>query len=206
MGVDGMNLRPEQNIRSLPEVLQSAGYVTAAFGKSSPLTEPLRQGFHVFLGQVAQGLCHNMYPTHIDQGQGQLNFALSGNFVNKSRELCMKNPERYNYTIDVFHNAAMAWMSEVSKGPSPFFLYLSYTIPHAGGWGDYPKMPESGQPVPLDMGYGREDWPDVERDHAAVVSYMDLKVGELMKQLQLLGIDQQTICCLECFSDLKKEL
>ena len=192
MGLDGMSLRPEQNVSTFPEVLQSAGYVTAAFGKTSPLTAPLRQGFQVFLGQVSQGLCHNMYPRHIDQGKGQLNFALFGNFANKSRDLCMENPERYNYTIDVFHDAAMAWLEEVSKAPGPpFFLYMSYTIPHAGGWGDYPKMPESGQPVPLDMGYTDRTWPSVERDHAATVSYMDLKIGQLMKHLQTLGIDEK---------------
>lgn len=198
MGLDGMSLRPEQNVSTFPEVLQSAGYVTAAFGKTSPLTAPLRQGFQVFLGQVSQGLCHNMYPRHIDQGKGQLNFPLLGNFANKSRDLCMENPERYNYTIDVFHDAAMAWLEEVSKipNPAPFFLYMSYTIPHAGGWGDYPKMPESGQPVPLDMGYTDKTWPSVERDHAATVSYMDLKIGQLMKQLQTLGIDEKTICSL----------
>ena len=109
----------------------------------------------------------------------------------------MENPERYNYTIDAFHDAAMAWLEEVSKAPGPpFFLYMSYTIPHAGGWGDYPKMPESGQPVPLDMGYTDRTWPSVERDHAATVSYMDLKIGQLMKHLQTLGIDEKTICSL----------
>ena len=57
-------------------------------------------------------------------------------------------------------------------------------------------MPESGQPVPLDMGYTDKTWPSVERDHAATVSYMDLKIGQLMKQLQTLGIDEKTICSL----------
>lgn len=174
MGVAKMNLRPKQ-ITIFPEVLQSAGYVTGAFGKTSPLAEPLRQGFDVFLGQISQGLCHQMYPKRIDRGHGVLNFALSGNKKKKSRELCMKNPQRYNYTIDVFQDAAIAWMAKVSKGPSPFFLYLSYTIPHAGNWADNRQMRETGQPVPLDMGYGDQDWPEVERDHAAVVSYLDRK-------------------------------
>lgn len=140
-----------------------------------------------------------MYPKYIDEAEGELNFPLSGNVQEKSRELCMANPESYNYTIDVFHTAALAWLEEVSKGPAPFFLYMSYTIPHAGGWADSPLMPETGQPVPVDMGYGSNGsaWPEVERDHAAVISYMDLKVGELMKQLKDLGIDDQTICLFE---------
>lgn len=193
--VDGMSLRPGQMI-TFTQLLQSAGYATAAFGKISPLTSPLEQGFDMFLGQVSQGLCHNMYPKQVDRGDGQLNFELLGNFAPKSRELCMQHPEKYNYTIDVFHEAAMSWMMRAANQSRPFFLYMSYTIPHAGGWGDSPQMPESGQPVPLDMGYREESWPEVERDHAAVVTYMDLKVGQLMQQLKLLGIDQQTICSL----------
>ena len=196
MRVNGRSLGVAQNISVFPQVLQQAGYATGAFGKTAPLDSPLQQGFSIFIGQKSQGLCHNMYPKHIDREDGFLNFPLSGNFQNKSRELCMKKPERYNYTIDVFQDAAIAWMTEVSKTTSPFFLYMSYTIPHAGGWGDFPKMPENGQPVPYDMGYGRKDWPEVERDHAAVISYMDMKIGELMEQLKSLGIDNKTICLL----------
>ena len=45
-----------------------AGYRTAAFGKVAPLASPLEQGFEVFVGQVDQALCHNMYPKKIDSG------------------------------------------------------------------------------------------------------------------------------------------
>lgn len=62
MGLDGMSLRPEQNVSTFPEVLQSAGYVTAAFGKTSPLTAPLRQGFQVSWTGVARTL-----PQHVSQ-------------------------------------------------------------------------------------------------------------------------------------------
>lgn len=196
MRVNGRSLPVAQNISVFPQVLQRAGYATGAFGKIAPLDSPLQQGFSIFIGQKHQGLCHNMYPKHIDREAGSLNLPLSGNFQNKSRELCMKNPEKYNYTIDVFQDAAIAWLTKVSKGTAPFFLYMSYTIPHAGGWGDFPKWPESGQPVPYDMGYGHKDWPEVERDHAAVISYMDMKIGELMEQLKSLGIDNNTICLL----------
>ena len=53
---------------------------------------------------------------------------------------------------------------EVVKAPTPFFLYLSYTVPHAGGWGDAPSSPEDGNPVPSDMAYGNQSWPAVEKD------------------------------------------
>ena len=52
---------------------------------------------------------------------------------------------------------------EVAEAPVPFFLYLSYTVPHAGGWGDAPSSPEDGNPVPSDLGYGNHSWPAVEK-------------------------------------------
>ena len=41
-------------------VLKNAGYHTAAIGKAAPLLSPLDQGFDYFVGQIDQGLCHNM--------------------------------------------------------------------------------------------------------------------------------------------------
>ncbi|CAK9084067.1 unnamed protein product [Durusdinium trenchii] len=193
--LNGEELKPEQNFTLLPQLFQRAGFRTGAFGKLAPLVSPLRQGFDVFVGQVDQALCHNMYPKEIDTGDGTLNFKLSGNIHSPSptRERCMQSPDSYNYTIDVFHKEAMSWMRQVAQTSQPFFLYLSYTVPHAGGWGDAPASPEQGNPVPTDMGYGHQPWPEVEKDHAAVISYLDDKVGDVMKQLKALKIDEKTM-------------
>mmetsp|Transcript_11031 Transcript_11031/g.22801 ORF Transcript_11031/g.22801 Transcript_11031/m.22801 type:complete len:486 (-) Transcript_11031:100-1557(-) len=192
-GLSGEAIQPSQNVTTLAQMLKSAGYNTGAFGKVAPLTFPTRQGFDAFVGQVNQGYCHNMYPKDIDTGLAQLNFPLSGNKRKKSRGLCMKNPELYNYTIDVFHDTGMAWLEAAAKKSEPFFLYLSYTIPHAGGWGDAPKAPEQGAPVPTDLQYADKPWPDVEKDHAAVITYLDRMVGDLMQRLKALGVDKDTL-------------
>lgn len=196
LGLDGQVLHPSAaNLTLVPELFRQAGYRTGAFGKVAPLASPLEQGFEVFVGQVDQALCHNMYPKKIDSGVQQLNFELSANMHSPapSRERCMENPKGYNYTIDVFHDQAMAWMEEVVKAPTAFFLYLSYTVPHAGGWGDAPSSPEDGNPVPSDMAYGNQSWPAVEKDHAAVISYLDAKVGDLLARLKSLRIDEKTL-------------
>ena len=71
-------------------------------------------------------------------------------------------------------------------------MYLSFTIPHAGGWTDTNK--EQGNPVPTDGEYEKhEDWPDVEKDHASVITYMDDYVGQLMRKLQEKEMDDNTI-------------
>ena len=46
--------------------------------------------------------------------------------------------------------------------PKPFFVYKSYTVPHAGGWGN---SNEDGAPVPDPGPFAKEtSWPEVERD------------------------------------------
>jgi len=66
-------------------------------------------------------------------------------------------------------------------------------VPHAGGWSDAPQSLETGSPVPTDLQYADKPWPDVEKDHAAVITYLDGKVGDLMLRLKRLGVDEQTL-------------
>ena len=136
-------------------MLKNAGYATAAVGKTAPLHWPLYQGFDYFTGQLDQGLCHNMYPRLIDSGlcQGDkfpcMNaLLLPLNWKEKNRTLCMGEPSAYNYTVDVFQSHALEWLDSAmpkaratdSAERTPFFLYLSFTVPHAGGWGSAPEL------------------------------------------------------------------
>ena len=67
--------------------------------------------------------------------------------------------------------------------PKPFFVYKSYTVPHAGGWGN---SNEDGAPVPDQGVFAKEtSWPEVERDHAAVIFYLDGLVGQLVGVLKV---------------------
>ena len=191
----GTSLRPGEAV-TVAELLKQEGYRTAMVGKAAPLTSPLEQGFDYFIGQVSQSECHNMYPKSIDFGTGTSNFPLPLNAKNiRSRENCMANPEEYNYTVDITQSRSLSWLKKtVSESRSePFFLYMSFTVPHAGGWGSPPNNPESGAPVPSDGQYADESWPDVEKDHAAVITYLDQYVGETMATLQSLGVDEDTV-------------
>lgn len=148
----------------LPKLLKAGGYETAVFGKSAPMDHvsaqgkpgtlnwgnPTHFGFDAFSGQPDQGLCHNMYPATINDGTSVVNLTLNTE-KEKSRELCMAEPEAYNYTTDLFADHAMAWLRG-RKSKKPYFLYLSFTVPHAGGWGSAPNQPEQGNPVPVAMG------------------------------------------------------
>ena len=72
--------------------------------------------------------------------------------------------------------------------------YEAFTVPHAGGWGSAPSEPETGAPVPSDGQYASQTlWPDVEKDHAAVITYLDSYVGEMMALLKTLNVDDNTV-------------
>ena len=123
-----------------------------------------------------------MYPHLIDSGEGTFNYNLTLNWKSKSRGACMAAPGSFNYTVDVTIDQGLAWLQDKYGGgytvptEAPFFLYLSFTIPHAGGWDSWPKAAEEGAPVPSDGMYADKDWPDVEKDHAAAVTYLDSQV------------------------------
>eukprot|EP01062_Namystynia_karyoxenos_P067748 TRINITY_DN617_c0_g1_i2.p1 TRINITY_DN617_c0_g1~~TRINITY_DN617_c0_g1_i2.p1 ORF type:complete len:470 (+),score=114.27 TRINITY_DN617_c0_g1_i2:76-1485(+) len=189
-GLKGTTLAPG-DATTLAQVLKGAGYKTGAFGKIAPLAAPQQQGFDDFLGQIDQSECHNMYPELIDSGAGPHTVNLTLNWKTCSRELCMAHPELYNYSIDVFHAHGVEWLQKHAGGSSPFFLYMSYTVPHAGGW---VGTKESGAPVPSDGQYASQtSWPEVERDHAAVITYLDMLVGDLLARLVRLGVDDSTL-------------
>ena len=205
-GLTGTAFGPEKFVLTLPSMLKQAGYATAAFGKSDPLLAPLQQGFEYFIGQVDQVECHDMYPRAIDFGAGRGNLNLSLNWVldpkdpTGSRQACMSRPNDFNYTQDITHSYAMGWLrvwADRSKADldadgreRPFFLYQSYAVPHAGGWG---TTDEDGAPVPHLGRYAAEDWPLVEKDHAAVVSYLDERVGDMMDLLTELKLESRTL-------------
>jgi len=189
----GTSLAPSQAVTTA-QLLKEAGYATALVGKSAPLTAPLQQGFDYFFGQVNQAQCHNMYPRVIDYGNETGNINLTLNYKMKNRELCMASPEEYNYTTDLFQHQALTWLESAAKDAdvTPFFLYLSFTVPHAGGWSDTNK--ESGAPVPTDGRYQNQtSWPLVERDHAGVITYLDNYVGQVMTMVESLNIEENTL-------------
>lgn len=49
------------------------------------------------------------------------------------------NVPKLNYTVDITHDYSMAWVANEDgkhrDDSKPFFLYESFTVPHAGGWG-----------------------------------------------------------------------
>jgi arylsulfatase A-like enzyme len=94
--------------------------------------------------------------------------------------------EKREFSNDLFTKEALQF---VERGKDkPFFLYLTYTIPHANN-----EAGKQGMEVPSDEPYSAEDWPQVEKNFAAAVTRMDADIGRLVALIRKLGLERDTV-------------
>jgi arylsulfatase A-like enzyme len=189
-------LRPQD--LTVAELLQQAGYHTSLIGKwglGNPNTTgvPQKKGFDEFLGYLDQVHAHDYYTDylwrydpHADAKpgyDGRVEFAEN------------RDGKKGRYMDDLFDEAALRFVS-INKPESlnhfrPFFLYLSYTIPHANN--EEGQRTGNGMEVPSDAPYSNEAWPPTERNKAAMITRLDTYVGQLLDKLKGLKIDDSTV-------------
>lgn len=147
-------------------ILQQAGYATACIGKygvgiPGGAGSPRRLGFDYFFGYATHVDAHDYWPDHLWRNDERV--TLDGK----------------SYSHDLFTQEALRYLDDHRRGP--FFLFLSYTIPHVH------LDPPSLAP------YENEAWPAPEKAFAAMVTRMDADVGKLVARLKSLGIDDNTL-------------
>lgn len=185
------------NTFNVAKMLKQAGYATGAFGKwglGSPGSEgdPNNQGFDEFYGYNCQFLAHNSYPYHLYHNQEKI--MLEGNTGQK----------REQYAPDLIHKQAIRFIDRNSA--KKFFLYLSYTLPHAelispddSILGMYKDKIVKGNPYKgVDNGAGYKNGSyassaDPHADFATMITRLDAYVGEVVSELKRLGIDKNTL-------------
>jgi len=174
------------NETTVAELLKAAGYQTGLIGKwglgetNTPST-PDQRGFDEWLGFLNQNHAHDYYPAQLWRSS-----VLSEEGLTNSLIFQNQNGARGRYVHDLFTQAATNFI-RISKY-KPFFLYLAYTIPHANN-----ELKELGMQVPSDAPYSAEDWPQPERNKAAMITRMDRDIGALLAQLKALRIDSNTV-------------
>lgn len=166
---------------TLAKVLKKAGYRTGAIGKWSlgvhpSAGQPNNQGFDFFYGHQDQDQAHFYYPDHLWENDRVV--LLPGN----------RGERKQQYTQDLFTERALQFIRETKN--QPFFLYLAYTLPH---WSDYPLNSDESQIVPSDSPYTKQDWPQVEKNYAAMVTMLDRDVGRLLNLLEEKGLINDTL-------------
>ncbi|MBS2211784.1 arylsulfatase [Carboxylicivirga mesophila] len=194
--------------QTIGRLLQSSGYKTAVVGKwglGAPHTDgiPTKQGFDYFFGYNCQRQAHTYYPVHLYENENR--FYLNNDTVAPGTKLAegadpydIDNYKPYNlneYTPDVMFGRITNFI-ENSKD-EPFFLYWATPIPHAPiqaprHWVDYYTQ-KFGDEEPYDgkRGYFPHRYPHA--GYAAMVSYLDERVGQLITQLKELGLYENTV-------------
>jgi len=126
------------------------------------------------LGYLSQTHAHDYYPTQL--------------WRNADAMMLEKNFYNYQglYSHDLFTQAATNFVR--INAHQPFFLYLAYTIPHANN-----ELKNQGMQVPSDAPYSQEDWPQQEKNKAAMITRLDADIGKLLATLTRYKLDTHTV-------------
>lgn len=192
---------------TLARLLQAQGYATGAFGKwglGAPGSEgdPLRQGFDRFFGYNCQRHAHNYYPTNLwdNDRRRPLNNPPFSPHQKLPATADPADPGSYrgyrgtDYAPDLIAAQALDFIR--AHRDRPFFVYFPSTIPHlalqvpetaiAPYLGRWSETPYRGDRAYLPH-------PTPRAAYAAMVSRLDAHVGDLLRLVTDLGLEERTI-------------
>jgi arylsulfatase A-like enzyme len=177
---------------TVAKALKSAGYHTAVIGKwglGLPGDEgvPNKQGFDYFFGFLSQHHAHNHFPDYLWRNDERV--SLPNKVVPVGEDGGGYATEAKVYADDLFTEEALKFVGE--KRDEPFFLYLSYVVPHANN--ERTKALQDGAEVPDYAPYTDRKWATPDKGHAAMITRLDGYVGRIVARLQELGLDERTL-------------
>lgn len=172
--------------------LQAAGYHTAMIGKSGLACNsddgglPNRKGFDHFFGYTSHRAAHRYYPEYVWRNGDRVEYPNN------------HGKEGSKYSGDQFLADTLRYLDERSAAREPFFLHLSLQQSHADlqvpdEWrrrflGKYDEPNVEKQP---DAHYRYESNP--KATYAAMMTYLDDTVGQVLDKLRELGMAEQTV-------------
>ncbi len=205
--LEGQRPLPKDSI-TIADVLKQQGYATGMVGKwglGAPLTEgiPNNQGFDFFYGYNCQRQAHTFYPKHLWKNKEKV--WLDNKLVPPRTKLAegadpndLASYADFNlkeYSAELMHTEALQFIDR--HADQPFFLYYASPIPHVPlqapqRWVDYyhEKFGEE-EPYLGDKGYFPHPYPRAA--YAAMISYLDEQVGDLVKKLKEIGQYENTL-------------
>ena len=176
----------------MAEVLKSRGYATGLAGKwglghEGSLGVPTRQGFDFFFGYLDQHHAHNYYPTFLIRNEKRV--ALRNEVTAIGEYGGGYATKKVDYSADLIMKEALGFIDE--NKDRPFFLYVAHTLPHANNEAN--RALKDGSEVPSYGIYENKPWNNPTKGVAAMITYLDTQVGQLMARLKHHGIDENTI-------------
>ncbi len=170
---------------TIADILKKAGYATGGFGKwglggRGTTGVPEKHGFDVFFGYYDQVHAHTFFPEYLIRNSEEV--PLAGNTG------ALYEGETFSqYRI---FEESLAFIRK--NRDRPFFCFCPWTPPH-GLWG----LPED---EPSWQRYKNKEWggrgqfkEDDPQRYAAMVNMVDRQIGEILRLLEGLGIDDQTL-------------
>ena len=195
--LEGQRPLPD-SIVTVAQILKNNGYKTGMVGKwglGAPHTNsvPNNMGFDFFYGYNCQRIAHSYYPTHLWRNKER--HYLNNYLVEKNEDLDLDadiydpiSYKKYNqndYSPTLMHTEALKFIEE-NKNEN-FFLYYASLIPHLAlqapkKWEDYYRK-KFGKEEPYT---GKSYYPSLtpKATYAAMISYLDEQVGEIVKKLK----------------------
>ena len=204
--LEGQRPMPD-SIKTIANILKSNGYKTGMVGKwglGAPNTTsiPNKKGFDFFYGYNCQRQAHNLFPTHLWRNSER--HILNNTVVDKGKLPDHLNPEdeesyalyhQNDYAPTLMHNEAMAFLDRNIN--HKFFLYYASPLPHLPlqapkKWINYYRE-KFGKEEPYlgEKGYFPNFSP--RATYAAMISYLDEQVGELVAKLKENGQYENTL-------------
>lgn len=167
--------------QTMADALRSGGYRTMAIGKwhlgAYKTQRPLERGFDEFFGFLTGG--HKYFPEELTLNDIS---EITSQFDAYNTKLLKNNTrvDEKEYLTDAFSREAVNFVKRNAN--HPFFLYLAYNAPHS--------------PLEATEKYLAR-YPEIKnekrRTYAAMVSALDDGVGQLLKTLRTLKIEDNTI-------------
>ena len=183
---------PEGTV-TIPSLLKKAGYATGMIGKwglGDPGTsgDPLKHGWDFYYGYTDQVLAHNYYPEYLLKNGEKIYLDNEVKYLDDCFDPnCSYSTVRNDYSHDFMMEEALAFLDR--NQDNPFFLYLPFTIPHDNG----EQLPNERFEVPRQGIYESKPWTKEQKDYAAMISYMDVGLGDLMRRVKTLGLQNSTL-------------
>ena len=204
--LEGQRPMPD-SIQTIASVLKGHDYKTGMVGKwglGAPNSNsiPNSKGFDFFYGYNCQRQAHNLFPSHLWKNRER--HILSNTIIDKEKlpeGLDPSDEKSYaiyhqkDYAPTLMHNEALAFLDRNKK--NKFFLYYASPLPHLPlqapkKWVNYYRE-KFGTEAPYlgNKGY----YPNISprATYAAMISYLDEQVGELVAKLKENGQYENTL-------------
>lgn len=192
----------------LPEIMKKNGYNTGMFGKwaggyEGSESTPDKRGIDEYYGFMCQFQAHLYYPNFLnayDKAAGDTEVRRETLYNNIDHPMYGENyKKRSDYSADLIHQKALAWIDKQSD-ETPFFGIFTYTLPHAELAQPNDSILQAYQGAfCIEKSYGGDEASRynptniAHQQFAAMVTRLDIYVGEVLKKLEEKGFDNNTL-------------